>query len=568
VSVPAYIAVLGLLAGCASSPAEDDSSVSGEGTPEPARGPFPSGDPEIDRVLRNLDSDDFATYAAAAHRLVVMGEAAIPALGRAADERENPDVAAVLRAILLRAEPARVGTWFDAPWAAVRAVAARTAGERRLTQHAPALVGLLEDESAPVRRAAVAALRRLSSRFFGFEPDAPAAARRKPVRRWKEFWGVPPDLGPEQRVSYDDGVKLDAAQWRQVLDQLEHGICLLDRDGIVRWANAAMERFGAEGLEERPFAEGVPALAGALDWAQAAASAIDRGRVAQLARQPVPGGMHVNCSLVRADVGEASLALLTVTDVSETVELEGRLLRQARTQAIANLGDSVAHEIRNPLNSIHMNVQLLREGLKEKAPDRERVDRTAAVVLREIKRLDGVVRDFVQFSRPPELRLEPGSVNHVIRAALDALDAQIREKDLQLEIDLQSARPVPMDRDRLQQSVYNVLLNAVQILPKGGRITCRTRDSERQCLVEIADDGPGLDATRCAHIFEVFYTTKAGGSGLGLPIANRIVEEHGGRMAVQSAPGRGATFAIFLPYDAPPPAGRSGPTAVPPGDGA
>jgi len=239
VSVPAYIAVLGLLAGCATGPAEDATGPEA-GNAEPARGPFRSGDPEIDRALQDLGSDDFATYAAAAHRLVVMGETAIPALGRAADERENPDAAAVLRAILMRAEPARVGAWFEAPWATVRAEAARAAGERRLTQHAPALVGLLEDGVASVRRAAVAALRRLSSRFFGFEPEAPAAAREKALGRWKEFWGVPPDLGPSPRVSYDGGVKLDAAQWRQVLDQLEHGICLLDRDGVVRWANAAL----------------------------------------------------------------------------------------------------------------------------------------------------------------------------------------------------------------------------------------------------------------------------------------------------------------------------------------
>ena len=240
-----------------------------------------------------------------------------------------------------------------------------------------------------------------------------------------------------------------------------------------------------------------------------------------------------------------------------------RLLHQARTQAIANLGDSVAHEIRNPLNSIHMNVQLLREGLRADAPDRERLDRTASVVQREIKRLDRVVRDFVQYSRPPALRLQPASVNHVVRAALDLLDAQIREKHLKVEVDLQSARPVSMDRDRLQRAIYNVLLNAVQVLPDEGMITCRSRDEERRCLLEIADDGPGLDPSAAAHVFELFSTTKGGGTGLGLPIANRIVEEHGGRMAVASEPGRGTTFAFFLPYEGPPPEREDGPTAVP-----
>jgi signal transduction histidine kinase len=150
-----------------------------------------------------------------------------------------------------------------------------------------------------------------------------------------------------------------------------------------------------------------------------------------------------------------------------------------------------------------------------------------------------------------------------VRAALDLLDGQIREKTLVVEIDLQSAKPVLMDRDRLQRAIYNVLLNAVQVLPEGGKISCRSRDEERHCLLEVSDTGPGLDLRQPSNVFELFYTTKPGGTGLGLPIANRIVEEHGGRMAVASEPGRGSTFAFFLPFEGPPPVREEGPTAVP-----
>jgi signal transduction histidine kinase len=120
-----------------------------------------------------------------------------------------------------------------------------------------------------------------------------------------------------------------------------------------------------------------------------------------------------------------------------------------------------------------------------------------------------------------------------------------------------------MDRDRIQRAVYNVLLNAVQVLPEGGEIACRSRDDERHSILEISDNGPGLEPAKSRNIFNLFYTTKPGGTGLGLPIANRIVEEHGGRMAVASAPGQGATFAFFLPYEGPPPEREEGPTAVP-----
>jgi signal transduction histidine kinase len=363
-------------------------------------------------------------------------------------------------------------------------------------------------------------------------------------------------------------VGLNAAHLREVLDALECGVCLLDRQGVVLYANrrlTALLRCEDCPVEGRPFIEAFPGLSRDIDWVRAARTAVERGRTIRLARHPLREDLQVDCTLgpVAFGSGEQTAALLTLDDVTENVRGEARLLRQARTQAIANFGDSVAHEIRNPLNSIHMNVQLLREGIGSKGLGADDLDRTAATVQREIKRLDRVVRDFVQYSRPPELLLTKGSINHVVRAALDLLDGQIREKDLAIEVDLQSALPLRMDRDRLQRAVYNVLLNAVQVLEPGGGISCRSRDEERHCLLEISDSGPGLDLRQPSRIFDLFYTTKPGGTGLGLPIANRIVEEHGGRMAVASEPESGTTFAFFLPYEGPPPAQEAGPTAVP-----
>jgi two-component system sensor histidine kinase HydH len=359
-------------------------------------------------------------------------------------------------------------------------------------------------------------------------------------------------------------VDLETGDLRSLLDTLESGVALLDAEGVFRYVNGTIAAICGKdpaSLVGRGADEALPALKGEIDWRHAARNVIRRGRSIRLARFALPGRV-LDCALGPLRLARGDVALLTVTDVSEAVQLEERLLRQARTQAIANLGDSVAHEIRNPLNSIHMNVQLLREGLSGARLDRERLDRIATTVQREIKRLDGVVRDFVQYSRPPALRLDRGSLNHVVRAALDALDAQVREKQLRVRTDLQSARPVNMDKDRIQRAIYNVLLNAVQVLPEGGEIVCRSRDEERHCVLEISDNGPGIDPSKSSNIFTLFYTTKPGGTGLGLPIANRIVEEHGGRMAVASAPGKGATFAFFLPYEGPPPEPALGPTAV------
>ncbi|MHC4449641.1 MAG: two-component system sensor histidine kinase NtrB [Planctomycetota bacterium] len=359
------------------------------------------------------------------------------------------------------------------------------------------------------------------------------------------------------------------SQLRALLDAADQGLALLDEVGVVRFANRAFAELAAtEEVVGRSFAELFPGLASEIDWARAASNAIERGREVQLTRLPTLDDRRVDCRLGPIDLGaDGCAAIVALADVSESVRTEARLLQQARTQAIANFGESVAHEIRNPLNSIHMNVQLLREGLKRDDYAVEAIDRTANTVQREIKRLDRVVRDFVQYSRPPGLDLQPGSINHVVRAALDLLDAQIREKHISVDISLQSALPVRMDRDRMQRAIYNVLLNAVQVLGNEGHIICRSRDEGTLCCLEFTDDGPGLAPDKTAHIFELFYTTKKGGTGLGLPLANRIVEEHGGRMAVASEPGAGATFAIFLPFEGPPPQRDAGPVTVPVGSG-
>ena len=352
-----------------------------------------------------------------------------------------------------------------------------------------------------------------------------------------------------------------------VLDSLDLGIALLDAGGTVVYVNGALLRI----LDQDALPDGAsleviaPRLGREIDWRQAAQNAVERGRSVRLVRQNLADDAHFDVSLGPLGHGdpESKLALLTIADVSDAVRFERKMLRQARTQAIANLGDSVAHEIRNPLNSIHMNVQLLREGLTAQEPETPRLDRLAGTVQKEIKRLDRVVRDFVQYSRSSSLSISEGAPNLVLRAALDLLDAQIREKDLSVELDLRSARPVRIDPDRLQRALYNILLNAVQALQKNGTITCRSRDEPQRCLLEITDDGPGLDLVKTPHLFDLFYTTKPGGTGLGLPIANRIIEEHGGRIAVSSKPGLGATFAIFLPYEGPPEPRQAGPTAVP-----
>ncbi len=169
-----------------------------------------------------------------------------------------------------------------------------------------------------------------------------------------------------------------------VLDSLDLGIALLDAGGTVVYANGALLRI----LDQDALPDGAsleviaPRLGREIDWRQAAQNAVERGRSVRLVRQNLADDAHFDVSLGPLGPGdpESKLALLTIADVSDAVRFERKMLRHARTQAIANLGDSVAHEIRNPLNSIHMNVQLLREGLAADSPETPRLYHLAGTV--------------------------------------------------------------------------------------------------------------------------------------------------------------------------------------------
>ena len=183
-----------------------------------------------------------------------------------------------------------------------------------------------------------------------------------------------------------------------VLGALELGVALLDAKANVLYANRSLQERFLEGEQPpagRPLLDAFPSLSADFDWDRAVGQAVERGRTLRLARQSLLDRGHFDLTLapMRETSGEVHSALLTVEDVSDAVRLEARLLSQARTHALANLGESVAHEIRNPLNSIHMNVQLLREGMRTEELDRESLHRTAEIVQSEIKRQSELLAD-------------------------------------------------------------------------------------------------------------------------------------------------------------------------------
>ncbi len=216
---------------------------------------------------------------------------------------------------------------------------------------------------------------------------------------------------------------------------------------------------------------------------------------------------------------------------------------------LVTLSGALAHEIKNPLSTIRLNMELLAEDLNDAVSPRERRARNKiAVVQRECQRLQNLLDDFLNFARLRRLNLEPGDLNVVIRSVLDFFAPQAAEQQVEVIRYLDPDLPgVLLDRETLNAALLNFVLNAQQAMPGGGQLLVRTHGVTGGVALDLIDTGCGMDEKTAAKIFQAFYTTKPGGSGLGLPTALKIIEAHNGRISVESEVNRGTKFTIFFP---------------------
>lgn len=259
---------------------------------------------------------------------------------------------------------------------------------------------------------------------------------------------------------------------------------------------------------------------------------------------------------------DTALALDRLLDVELTVMMEGyrrcadarvRAVRGAqRTERLAALGllaAGLAHEIRNPLNGAHLHVTFLEREL-ERSGARSDLRDAVHVVDGELERLSALVTEFLQFARPQPLSKKPTSLAAVVRRAEAVLGPDARAAGVLLDVDVPPA-PIEVlaDEDKLEQAVLNLGKNAVEAFAgkSPGHVWLRVRGIGDDGVIEVEDDGPGIAAPD-APIFDVFFSTKPGGTGLGLPIAHRIVTDHDGTLSVDSRPGR-TVFSVALPTE-------------------
>jgi len=230
--------------------------------------------------------------------------------------------------------------------------------------------------------------------------------------------------------------------------------------------------------------------------------------------------------------------------------LEAQAQMDDRLAYVGALAAGLAHEIRNPLNVLSMNLQMLEEDIASRATDEAGEARVYLSALQgEIRRLSNLVNNFLSYARPTQPRFESRDLNRVLAEICQFIRPEFESRGITLRQELSPyLPPVEMDEGLIRQAVMNILMNAAQILKPGGTVTVQTAiGPEGEAIAAIRDDGPGIKPEDRERIFEVFFSTRGGGTGLGLPIAARIMEAHGGSIAVESEPGRGAAFILKLP---------------------
>lgn len=226
---------------------------------------------------------------------------------------------------------------------------------------------------------------------------------------------------------------------------------------------------------------------------------------------------------------------------------------QLQYNELAELAGSLAHEIKNPLSVIRLNMELLGEDLLmgPSTPDQRRAIHKIEIVQKQCERLENLLNDFVRFTRLRQLDLSPGDLNEQVDLVLDLFEAQASEAGVEiLRYPLHDLPSVMLDEQLLQAALVNLVKNALEAMPNGGTLMARTRLTRQGVALDLIDTGCGMDEKTAVKMFEAFFTTKAGGSGLGLPTARKIIEAHGGRIDVQSEIGRGTQFTLEFPTPA------------------
>ena len=365
-------------------------------------------------------------------------------------------------------------------------------------------------------------------------------------------------IGPEDVQNYFLRLAQEKGFLETVFNAIQEGIIVTDSKGRITYLNdAACALFGLEAGEA--IGKRLDERIRGLDWGSLTQSS---GPVSHDMEIFYPQNRFINFYVVplvmeqrEPTVAPATAAeevghVMILRDITESRRTAQQTIESERLNALRLLAAGVAHEIGNPLNSLHIHLQLMERSV-QKLHDGEKaeLEQSIDVARSEVNRLDSIVTQFLKAIRPSRPQLRPENVNTIVEEAVRFFAPELQDREILIEQELRSDLPLlQLDRDQMKQAFYNVIKNSVEAMHRHGRLRIRTDLADTHVIVRFDDSGGGMSAENLSRVFEPYFTTKPSGSGLGLLIVRRIVREHGGELSIESNQGKGLTLTIRLPF--------------------
>jgi len=375
--------------------------------------------------------------------------------------------------------------------------------------------------------------------------DPASRPRRRESREFADVHSKLTLLSEQYRGARQDSLEL-RNNIEQLLLRLEEGVLLFDNTGRLIVAGESAERIvgklHAEIVGQR-MSELFPPntiLGGVIEEVTQSQQSI-QDRPITLVAAGIPRRLLASVQLLRKSPGGEEIGtLVLIRDAESRRQLERQLDLSSRLAAISRLTGGVAHEIKNPLNAMALHLEVLKTKLDGQQPEIE-------VIALEIKRLDTVVKTFLNFNKPMQLENKPIDLSRIVEQVFALISREAETRNVRLETDLERSLLINGDPDLLNQAILNVVNNGLEAMKNGGTLCARISSEGDECQLAISDAGQGIPPEIQDRIFNLYFTTKEQGSGIGLAMTFRVVQLHGGTIDFVSEPGKGTTFRLRFP---------------------